>query len=118
MADLDEIGARYLAHLTDADLRALVHADEVSPTEANARVQALRRVPELILDVLDRPGVSAGLLNLASAEDSQRFALISPFLVFAAAIHRIAADLRTAAYAPERATPRLRVPAAASCLPG
>jgi hypothetical protein len=108
MDDLDEIGARYLSHLTDADLRALVHADEVSATEADARVQALRRVPELILDVLDRPGVSAGLLNLA--DEGQRFALISPFLVFAAAIHRIAADLRTAAYAPERATPRLRVP--------
>ncbi|HUB42245.1 MAG TPA: hypothetical protein VMA72_25620 [Streptosporangiaceae bacterium] len=110
MADLDEIGARYLAHLTDADLRALVHADEVSATEADARVRALRRVPELIPDVLDRPGVSAGLLNLASADEGQRFALISPFLVFAAAIHRVAADLRTAAYAPERTTPRLRVP--------
>jgi hypothetical protein len=110
MDDLDEIGARYLGHLTDADLRALVHADEVPAAEADARLQALRRVPELLLDVLDRPAVSAGLLNLASAEAAERFTFISPFLVFAAAIHRIAADFRTAAYAPERATPRLRIP--------
>jgi hypothetical protein len=110
MDDLDEIGARYLGHLTDADLRALVHADEVPTTEADARLQALRRVPELLLDVLDRPGVSAGVLNLASADEGQHFALVSPFLVFAAAIHRIAADLRTVAYAPERTTPRLRIP--------
>jgi hypothetical protein len=50
------------------------------------------------------------LLNLASAEAGERFTLVSPFLVFAAAIHRIAADLRTSAYAPERTAPRLRVP--------
>jgi hypothetical protein len=110
MDDLDEIGARYLGHLTDADLRALVHADEVPAAEADARLLALRRVPELLLDVLDRPAVSAGLLNLASADSGERFTFISPFLVFAAAIHRIAADFRTAAYAPERASPRLRIP--------
>jgi hypothetical protein len=60
--------------------------------------------------VLDRPAVSAGLLNLASARDPQRYTLISPFLVFAAAIHRIAADLGDTGYMPERTTPRLRVP--------
>jgi hypothetical protein len=91
-------------------LRALVHADEVSRAEADARIEALRRAPALVLDVLDRPGVSASLLNLASAGDAQRYTLISPFLVFAAAIHRIAADLSNSGYVPERATPRLRIP--------
>jgi hypothetical protein len=110
MDDLERVGAAYLSHLTEADLRALVHADEVPAATAQARLAALRRAPELLLDVLDRPAVSAGLLNLASAGSAERFTLISPFLVFAAAIHRIAADLQTSAYAPERTAPRLRVP--------
>jgi len=110
MDDLDRVGAAYLSHLTEADLLALVHADEVPAATAEARLAALRRAPALLLDVLDRPAVSAGLLNLASADAGERFTLVSPFLVFAAAIHRIAADLRTSAYAPERTAPRLRVP--------
>lgn len=110
MDDLDRIGAAYLDHLTEADLGALVHADEVPAAEAAARIRALRRSPALIIDVLDRPAVSAELLNLASADVKQRFTLISPFLVFAAAIHRIAADLRGSGYVPERTAPGLRVP--------
>jgi hypothetical protein len=110
MDDLDQAGAAYLSHLTDADLRALVHADEISAAEADVRMSALRRAPALLLDVLDRPGVSSGLLNMASARDPQRYTFISPFLVFAAAIHRIAADLTGTGYVPERTTPRLRVP--------
>jgi hypothetical protein len=110
MDDLDRVGAAYLSHLTEADLLALVHADEVPAATAEARLAALRRAPALVLDVLDRPAVSAGLLNLASADAGERFTLVSPFLVFAAAIHRIAADLLTSAYAPERTAPRLRVP--------
>ncbi len=110
MDDLDRIGTAYLGHLTDADLQALVHADEISAAEADARIRALRRAPALLLDVLDRPAVSSGLLNLASARDPQRYTLVSPFLVFAAAIHRIATDLSGTGYVPERTTPRLRVP--------
>jgi hypothetical protein len=110
MDDRERVGAEYLGHLTEADLRELVHADEVSAAEAAARVEALRRAPGLLLDVLDRPAVSARLLNLAGPEGGKRFALISPFLVFAAAVHRIAADLRVSGYAPERTTARLRIP--------
>ena len=110
MADPDVIGAAYLSHLTEADLRALVHADEVSAAEADARLHALHRAPGLLLDVLDRRAASAGLLNLAAADADQRFTLISPFLVFAAVIHRLAADLRGSGYVPERTTPRLRLP--------
>jgi hypothetical protein len=110
MDDLDRVGTAYLSHLTDGDLRALVHADETSAAEADARIRALRGAPALLLDVLDRPAVSSGLLNLATARDPERYTLISPFLVFAAAIHRIAADLTGTGYVPERTTPRLRVP--------
>jgi hypothetical protein len=115
--ELDLAGAAYLARLTEADLRALVHADQVTAAEAAGRIGALRRQPALILDALDRPATSAAVLNLgdgratARALDGRdRFALISPFLMFAAAIHRTAADLSATAYAPERTAPRLRVP--------
>jgi hypothetical protein len=110
MDDRDKIGAAYLDHLTDADLRELVHADDVAPAEAAARIAALHRAPGLLVDVLDRPAVSGRVLNLVGPPPGTRFALISPFLVFAAAVHRIAADLRDSAYAPERTSARLRVP--------
>ena len=108
--ELDRVGTLYLEHLTDADMRTLVRAEQVSEAQAEARSAALRREPALVLDVLDRPAVSAELLNLASDRRSQQFTFISPFLVFAAAIHRTAADLAHSSYAPERAAPRLRVP--------
>jgi len=110
MDDRDQVGAAYLDHLTDADLHELVHAGEVSAAEADARIRALRGSPGLVLDVLDRPAVSASLLSIAGPEAGRRFTLISPFLVFAAAIHRIAADVAVSGYAPERTGPRLRVP--------
>jgi hypothetical protein len=110
MDDRDQVGAAYLDHLTDADLRELAHAGEVSAAEADARIRALRGSPGLVLDVLDRPAVSGSLLSIPGPEAGKRFTLISPFLVFAAAIHRIAADVAVSGYAPERTGPRLRVP--------
>jgi hypothetical protein len=119
-AELDQAGREYLARLSDGDLRALVHADAVSPERAAARIEALHRQPSLLLDALDRSATSAAVLNLARAAEpgagpgrgraTDRFALISPFLLFAAAVHRTAADLASSSYAPERTTPRLRVP--------
>jgi len=110
--ELDQAGAAYLKRLTDADLEALVHADQVSADAAAGRIRALRQEPGLILDVLDRPATSAAVLNLADYQPGprDRFTLISPFLVFAAAIHRTAADLGASTYAPERTTPRQRIP--------
>lgn len=109
--ELDRIGTAYLARLTETDLRALVHADSADPAEAAARIAALRRQPALVLDVLDRPATSRAVLNLAARRGGDReFAFISPFLVFAAAIHRTAADLAATSYAPERVSGRMRVP--------
>lgn len=107
----DRIGAAYLARLSETDLRALVRADRSEPGQAAARIAALRRQPALILDVLDRPTTSSAVLNLAAARGADReLVFISPFLVFAAAIHRTAADLAATSHAPERASSRLRVP--------
>jgi hypothetical protein len=116
LAEADQVGREYLARLSDGDLRALVHADAVTPDQAAARVQALHRQPALLLDALDRPATSAAVLNLArsappgSTGAGDRFALISPFLLVAAAIHRTAADLAGTSYAPERTAPRQRIP--------
>jgi hypothetical protein len=108
--ELDQIGAAYLEHLSGADLRALVRADEATAREAEVRVAALRREPALVLDVLARPATSTTLLNLAADRTRGGFSFVSPFLVFVAAVHRTAADLAGTSYAPERAAPRLRVP--------
>ena len=121
-AELDQAGREYLARLSETDLRALVHADAVTAGRATARIEALHRQPALLLDALDRPATSAAVLNLAHATGPggvgasgratapDRFALISPFLLFAAAVHRTAADLAGASYAPERTAPRQRIP--------
>jgi hypothetical protein len=108
--DLDRVGAAYLEHLTDADLRALVRAERVSDEDADRRIHALRRAPSLVPEVLDRPDTSARLLHLAGDPSGRQFTFISPFLLFAAAVHRTAADLAAHPYAPERTAPRLRVP--------
>ncbi len=118
-AELDQTGREYLARLSDADLRALVQADAVTADRATARIEALHQQPALLLDALDRPATSAAVLNLAGVAEpgaargrgaADRFALISPFLLFAAAVHRTAADLAGTSYAPERTAPRLRIP--------
>jgi hypothetical protein len=117
-AELDQAGREYLARLSETDVRALVRADAVTTDRATARIEALRRQPALVLDALDRPATSAAVLNLARTAWSgaapgpaaDRFALISPFLLFAAAVHRTAADLAGTSYAPERTAPRRRIP--------
>lgn len=121
-AELDKAGREYLARLSVTDLRALVHADAVTADLATARIEALHRQPALLLDALDRPATSAAVLNLARhsgpgpgpvggrGREADRFALISPFLLFAAAVHRTASDLAGASYAPERTAPRQRIP--------
>lgn len=119
-AELDHTGREYLARLSGADLRALVHADAIDADRAAARIEALHRQPALLLEALDRPATSAEVLNLTGTvgpgtapradRTADRFALISPFLLFAAAIHRTAADLAGSSYAPERTAPRRRIP--------
>jgi hypothetical protein len=110
--ELDAVGSAYVEHLSDTDLRTLVGADGVTVEEQDRRVQALRRQPALVLDVLARPATVDALLNLAgtTGRRSERLTFVSPFLVFAAAVHRTAADLGQTYYTTERSGPRLRVP--------
>jgi hypothetical protein len=47
---------------------------------------------------------------LNAAGRGEKFTFVSPFLLFAAAVHQTAADLAQSSYRPERTGPRMRVP--------
>jgi hypothetical protein len=98
----EAVAARYAEHLTDTDLLVLAGG-------RREHAAALRAQPSLVLDVLDRPAV-ADLLLAARAGDTDRFTYVSPFLVFAAAVHRTSAALVGVAYVTDRTGPRSRVP--------
>lgn len=97
----EPVARRYVEHLTDHDLLVLAggRADQVP---------ALRREPALILDLLDRPAVTDAVLA-ARRDEPGRFRYLSPFLVFAAAVHRVSARLVGRSYVTDRAG-RARVP--------
>lgn len=102
MEDRDAVAHRYADHLTDRDLLALAdnRADQVP---------ALRRAPSLVLDLLDRPSVTDMLL--ADRHDpSGRFRHVSPFLLFAAAVHRTAGGLVGRMHVPDRSRTRAALP--------
>jgi hypothetical protein len=69
----------------------------------------LRREPGLILDLLDRPAVADAVLD-ARRDEPGRFRYLSPFLVFAAAVHRVSSRLVGRSYVADRTGPRSRVP--------
>lgn len=98
----EAVGRRYGEHLTDRDLLALAGGEP-------DRVGPLRRRPELVLELLDRPDVADAVLAARRDEDG-RFRHVSPFLVFAAAVHRTSRALVGRLHAPDRTAPRTRVP--------
>ncbi len=105
MGDVDErdaVAGRYGALLTDRDLLALAgdRADQVP---------VLRRHPGLVLDLLDRPAVADAVLD-AGRDEVGRFRHVSPFLVFAAAVHRTGGALVGRTHVPDRTAPRVRLP--------
>lgn len=105
MGDVDEreaVARRYGEHLTDRDLLALTgdRADQVP---------ALRRHPVLVLDLLDRPTVTDAVLE-AGRDEAGRFRHVSPFLLFAAAVHRAGGALVGRSHVPDRTAPRSRLP--------
>lgn len=102
MEDRDAVAHRYADHLTDRDLLAL--ADDRAD-----QVPALRREPSLVLDLLDRPSVTDMLL--ADRRDpTGRFRTVSPFLLFAAAVHRTAGGLVGRMHVPDRSRTRSALP--------
>lgn len=98
----DAVGRRYSEHLSDRDLLTLARgrADQVP---------SLRRHPALVLDLLDRPAVADAIL-LTHRDEPSRFSYISPFLVFAAAVHRTSNALIGRSYVTDRAGSRPPLP--------
>ncbi len=102
MDEREEVGRRYGEHLTDPDLLALAgdRADQVP---------VLRRHPALVLDLLDRPAVTDAVLA-ADRDEPGRFRYVSPFLVFAAAVHRAGNALVGRTHVLDRTAARSRLP--------
>lgn len=102
MNEGEAVARRYGEHLTDTDLLTLAggRADQVP---------VLRREPTLVLDLLNRPAVADAVLGVRHDEPG-RFSYLSPFLVFAAAVHRASNALAGTSYVVDRTGPRSRVP--------
>jgi hypothetical protein len=98
----EAVARRYGEHLSDHDLLILAGGRA-------EQVPVLRREPALMLDLLDRPTVTDAILAMRRDEPG-RFSYVSPFLVFAAAVHRISNALVGSSYVPDRTGPRSRLP--------
>lgn len=98
----------YAEHLTDTDLELLATAPGAAGTSGRAAA-ALRRDPPAISRLLGHPAAFEAVYG-RSAVRAGRPALVSPFLAFAVAVHRAAAELASMTHVVERTGPRQRVP--------
>lgn len=106
--DAAVVGSGYADHLTEADLALLVTLSQevaVPTPEAGAW---LRRHPEHLPGLIGDPRVFQAVFG--PDDRAARAALASPFLIFAVAVHRAAAELESMDHVPERSGPRGRVP--------
>jgi hypothetical protein len=101
---VDVAGAFYADHLTNADLQVLADAGHVRTTAAE-----LRRHPDVIPQLLADPRVFEAVSGERTITSSRTLE-VSPFLLFAVAVHRAAHDLASMLHVPERTGFRQRVP--------
>ena len=108
------MGSGYADHLTDADLSLLVSVAQETgrPAVLAAGAAWLRGRPEALLELIGDPRVFRAVFGTgdAASAPSARAALASPFLIFAVAVHRAAAELESVEHVPERSGQRQRVP--------
>jgi len=101
------VGSEYASHLTDADLRLLASA-------AGTREDAsrLRGDPGALVGLLGDPRVFEAVFGPGDEFGTVggHPAPVSPFLTFAVAVHRSAAELESLGHIAERAGTRQRVP--------
>jgi len=95
--DGTSVGSQYAEHVTGADLTLLAAVTGRTPG------------PEDLPDVLADPQVFEAIFGPGVTAAGQPV-LASPFLAFAVAVHRAAADLATMGYVTERSLARQRVP--------
>jgi hypothetical protein len=105
--DGTSVGNQYAEHVTDADLRLLASATGAPAGQAEAEAARLRRDPDAAAALLADPRVFEAVFAAGAGGEA---ILVSPFLAFAVAVHRAAADLATVGYVPERSAARQRVP--------
>jgi hypothetical protein len=105
------VSSDFAEHVTDGDLRLLAAVDAgVPPGEVPGEAaERLRRDPDTILELLADERVFEAVFG-AEAVAAGETLFASPFLAFAVAVHRAAADLASAGYVPERSGARQRVP--------
>src|SRR5215469_15583750 len=107
--DAGLVGSGYADHLTDADLGLLASiTQEAGGSGAAAAAAWLRGHPEHLPGLIGDPRVFLAVFG--PGEQDARAALASPFLIFAVAVHRAAAELESMDHVPERSGPRGRVP--------
>ena len=99
------VGDGYAEHVTEGDLR-LIGAAAGLPDPETAR---LRRDPDALERLLADPRMFEAIFGPESLASSQAV-IASPFLAFAVAVHRAAADLADVHYVAERSAARQRVP--------
>ena len=95
-------GAAYLEHLTSADRQLLVRASGVDAAELSSR-------PDCVEEALAAPGVFEAIFP-PSLAGHEAMVGVSPFLLFAVAVHRSRAELAEMSYIQEWTGPRQRVP--------
>jgi hypothetical protein len=93
------LGSLYLEHLSDADLAFL--------RSAGGQRQDLGRDPKQLEALIDSPETFRRLFTVPGRDPLLRG---SPFLIFAALIHRVVRDLGQASFVEEWIGPRQRVP--------
>ena len=106
--DAAVVGSGYADHLTEADLALLVSASQEVALPAPGAGAWLRGHPEHLPALIGDPRVFRAVFG--PGEQDARAALASPFLIFAVAVHRAAAELESMDHVPERSGSRGRVP--------
>jgi hypothetical protein len=107
--DAGAVGSGYADHLTDADLGLLASVtQELREPDWPTAAAWLRGHPEHLPGLIADPRVFQAVFG--PGEQAPHAALASPFLIFAVAVHRAAAELESMGHVPERSGPRGRVP--------
>jgi hypothetical protein len=106
----DPTAGRYLEQLSDSDLGLLATVSGLTPAaSADEAAPYLRSHPELVEAALGDPALFEALFRPELAVHGVR-AEVSPFLLFAVAVHRGVFDLQSATFVAERFGGHRRIP--------